>query len=346
MTKMQQQQDQVLEQIYKKQLQKQGLHATGTLDDSHLQVVEWLDKSDRLFPASVNEKIQHHAVQEFGLHQILKDKKALSRMTPSVGLLKQILAIQSELNPEMMQEVRKIIEQVVAELLAQLRPRFQNRLTGRINRHQSLPQGVMANLDWQKTVRQNLKYYDVEQQKLMIQKVYFHSRSQRHFPWRVILCIDQSGSMMESIIFSAVIAGILAKLPTVDLKLVLFDTNIIDLSDKAHEPVEVLLSAQMGGGTHIANAWKYCEGLAEQPQRTVVATVSDFCEGASPTQLLNQARGMLDAGIKMLGITALTAQALPFYDSNMTQRLATFGMDIASLSPDTFAQWLAATMEF
>ena len=342
---IQQQQDQVLEQLYKKQLESRGLKTSGTLDDSKLQVINWLDKSDKLFPKSVNDKIQAHAVHEFGLKQVLKDKDALSKLTPNMALLKQLLSIRAELSDELLLEVRRIIQSVVDELLLKLKPMFKQKLQGRLNRHQSSPQPVMANLDWHKTIRKNLKHYDIETRQLMVQRVYFSARNQKFIPWRVILCIDQSGSMMDSVIYSAVIAGILAGLPTVDLKLVLFDTNVVDLSDKADDPVEVLMTSQMCGGTHIKKAWQYCQQLADQPSRTVVATVSDFEEGASPTALINQAKDMLESGIKMLGITAMTADAVPFYDSNATARLSKAGMDIASLSPDVFADWLARAME-
>ncbi len=338
-------QDSVLEQLYKKQLQRRGMRTSGTLEDTQLQVINWLDKADRLFPASVKEKMQTHALDEFGIKQILKNKDILKQLTPNMALLKQLMSIRAELSPELLQEVKRIIKTVVDELFEKLNTRFTRRLSGRLNRHQRSPQPVLANLDWHRTIRANLKNYDLQKQQLMVQNVYFSSRNQKLIPWRVILCIDQSGSMMDSIIYSAVIAGILSKLPMVDLKLILFDTNVVDLSDKADDPVEVLLSSQMSGGTHIQKAWAYCHQLAEQPAKTVVATVSDFEEGASPSALINQARLMIGSGIKMLGITAMTAESLPFYDSYMTAKLSSEGMDIAALSPDLFADWLAKAME-
>ncbi|MGR8935748.1 MAG: VWA domain-containing protein, partial [Gammaproteobacteria bacterium] len=345
LSRQQCEQDQILEQLYKKQLQQRGLRTSGSLDDTQLQVVDWLNRAERLFPKTVREKIQAHALHEFGIKELLKNKDCLSALTPNMALLKQLLAVRAELSPELLQEVRRIIQSVVDELLQQLQPKFNQTFSGRLNRHQNSPQPVLANVDWAKTIRRNLKYYDPQQQRLLPQTIYFSSRSQKHLPWRVILCLDQSGSMMDSVIYSAVIAGILAKLPCVDLKLVLFDTSVVDLSAKAHDPVEVLLSSQMCGGTHIAKAWAYCRQLAEQPARTVIATVSDFEEGASPGALLQQAAQMLESGIKMLGITAMAADATPFYDSRMTAKLEQLGMEIAALSPDVFADWLAKAME-
>lgn len=345
LNKQQNQQDKVLEQLYKKQLQRRGMSVSGSLDDSKIQVFNWLDRAAKLFPESVKEQMQHDAVNHFGLTEMLKHKEVLGQLTPNMGLLKQILQVRAQLSPELLVQVRKIIQTVVDELLAQLKPRFEQKLSGRLNRHQRSPRPVLANLDWQRTIRSNLKNFDVAQQQLMVREIYFNSRSKRHIPWRVILCIDQSGSMMDSIIYSAVIAGILTGLPSVELKLVVFDTNIIDLSDKAADPVETLLSVQMGGGTLICQAWQYCQSLAEQPGNTVVATVSDFCEGGSPSQMVAQAKDMMASGIKMLGITAMTADSVAFYDSQMTATLSNEGMEVAALSPDVFADWLAKAME-
>lgn len=183
----QQQQDKVLEQLYKKQLQRRGMSTGGTLDDSKLTVINWLDRVDKLFPKSVKEQMQHDAVNQFGLTEMLKHKQTLEHLTPNMGLLKQILRVRAELNPEMLTQVRRIIQTVVDELLARLKPRFEQKLTGRLNHHQRSPRPVLANLDWQRTIRSNLKNYDVDQQQLMVREIYFNSRSKRHIPWRVIL---------------------------------------------------------------------------------------------------------------------------------------------------------------
>jgi Mg-chelatase subunit ChlD len=147
--------------------------------------------------------------------------------------------------------------------------------------------------------------------------------------------------MAGSVIYSAVMAGILSGLPLINVKLVVFDTSVVDLSDHIDDPVELLMSVQLGGGTNIGQAMRYCEQLVEDPHRTIVVLISDFCEGAGPAQLLASCRRFSEGGTKLLGLAALDENANPSYDTHMAEMLAAVGMDIAALTPKHFAEWLA-----
>jgi hypothetical protein len=140
-------------------------------------------------------------------------------------------------------------------------------------------------------------------------------------------------------------AGILAGLPMVRVKLVVFDTSIVDLSDRVDDPVEVLMSVQLGGGTNIGQALNYCETLVENPHRTILALVSDFCEGGSPEVMFAACRRLREAGVKLLGLASLDQSASPIYDHNMADQLADVGMEIAALTPKHFAEWLAKVIK-
>ena len=179
---------------------------------------------------------------------------------------------------------------------------------------------------------------------MAIEQVLFFSRIQRRLPWRIILCIDQSGSMASSVIYSAVMAGILNGLPLINVKLVVFDTSVVDLSGHVEDPVELLMSVQLGGGTNIGQAMQYCEQLVEDPHRTIVVLISDFCEGAPPRALLASCQRFREGGVRLLGLAALDETASPSYDVRMAEMLAAQGMDIAALTPKRFAEWLAKTI--
>jgi uncharacterized protein with von Willebrand factor type A (vWA) domain len=172
----------------------------------------------------------------------------------------------------------------------------------------------------------------------------FNARVKRNLPWDVILCVDQSGSMLDSVMYSAVVAGILSSLPTVNVRLVVFDTNVVDLTHMATDPVQVLLTVQLGGGTDIGRAMQYCETLVRTPQRTVVALISDFEEGTLPGPLLASVQRLTEARVKVLGLAALDDSARPVYDQRMAQRLAGRGAEVAALTPSHFAEWLAEVM--
>ncbi|KAF7788809.1 hypothetical protein PRUB_a1882 [Pseudoalteromonas rubra] len=340
----QQAQDQCLFQLYQHGLADRGHKLSAGLDDSAPALVEWLNDIDQLFPNSVSHQLQKEAIEEFSLSACINEPKVLEKLQPSVGLLKHLLSLGSTQNPAVRQQVQRIIESVVDDLLARLTPVFTQKLRGRINRYEHSGARKLANLDWQKTIKSNLKHYDLEKKKLHFQNIYFNTRHQQSLPWHVIMCIDQSGSMAESIIYSAVIAGILHRLPTISLTLYVFDTSVVDLSSKVEDPVSLLLSTQLGGGTLITKAWQVAENAVSDPRRTVIATVSDFCEGGSPQALFEQAQRLISSGVKMIGMTAMNDRGDPFYDSFATKRLSGLGMEIAALSPDQFADWLAKQM--
>ena len=202
----------------------------------------------------------------------------------------------------------------------------------------------MQNFDWRGTIRDNLKNWDAERQVIIADRLRFYGRSRRRLPWTIILCVDQSGSMLSSTIYAAIMASILIALPSVEVKLVVFDTSIVDLSSEAHDAVEVLMAVQLGGGTDIASAMEYCEGLVTQPSRTIFVLISDFEEGGSVARMLAATRRMASARITLLGLGALSDDAAPAYDRRMAERLSGSGMKIAALTPDRFAEWIGGVI--
>ncbi len=140
-------------------------------------------------------------------------------------------------------------------------------------------------------------------------------------------------------------ATILASLPGVRVKLVVFDTSIVDLSERIDDPAGVLLSVRLGGGTLIGRAMTYCEKLIDNPTRTVFVLISDFCEGESPRTMLASAARMNEARVKLVGLAALSDDAVPNYDQALAKRLQGAGMTIGAMTPDRFAEWLAGIMQ-
>jgi Mg-chelatase subunit ChlD len=313
----------------------------GTLDPSQINIPSWLGEVRELFPRETVEIIEKHALDRYGLTELITDKQTLEKLEPNMELLKTLLTFRGHLQGEVLETARRIIRQVVEELKRKLETEIRQALTGRLNRFRHSPQKAAQNFDWRDTIRRNLKHYDTQRRQIILQQPRFFARNTRLLPWQVILCIDQSGSMADSVIHSAVMAGILAGLPMVRVKIVVFDTSVVDLSGHVDDPVEVLMSVQLGGGTNIGQALTYCEGLIENPHRTVLALVSDFCEGAAPGVMLSASARMHEAGVKLIGLASLDQTATPVYDHAMAERLSDTGMHIAALTPKHFAEWLA-----
>ncbi len=316
----------------------------GSLDASQLSVPKWLSEVRELFPRETLEVIEKHALERYGLDELVKDKKTLEKLEPNQNLLRSLLSLKGQMKGEVLITARRLIRLIVEELREKLAREVRQCLSGQLNRFQHSPLKIAANFDWRRTLRENLKNYQPDTQQLILERARFFSRTRRQLPWRVVLCVDQSGSMVDSVIHSAVLAGILAGLPAIDVKLIVFDTTVVDLSSQVEDPVEVLMSIQLGGGTDIGQALCYTEKLISAPQRTVVALISDFYEGAPPSRMLQATKRMSDAGVTLIGLAALDASATPDYDLNLAQKLAALGMDVTAATPRQFAQWLAQRM--
>ena len=335
--------DQALEYLYGREYQGRGLRkdgGAGSLDPSQVTLVNWLGEVRQLFPRETVEIIEKHALERYGLTELVTDPATLERLEPNQQLLRTLLTLRHHLKGEVLHMARKIVRQVVEEIRRKLESEVRQTLAGSLNRFRHSPMAMARNFDPLGTVKRNLKHYNAERRQLVIEQLLFFERNARRLPWDVILCVDQSGSMVDSVIHSAVMAGILAGLPAFRVKLVVFDTNIVDLSGEVDDPVETLMRVQLGGGTNIAQAVRYCAQLVEQPQRTVLVLVTDFCEGAPPGELVRAVRKLAEARVKLLGLAALDGEANPVYDRQMAAQLAACGMEIAALTPQRLAHWL------
>ncbi|GAA1588038.1 VWA domain-containing protein [Kribbella sancticallisti] len=333
-----------LDFLYSREYGGRGVRDDGRLQaglgDSTPTLVDWLGEIRELFPRQTAEIVEKHALDRYGLTELVTDPQTLERLVPDEQLLKTILALKGRLSPEVLAIARKVIRQVVEELRRKLEADVRRALSGRLSRHRHSPMRLSANFDALGTIRRNLKNYDPESGRLVLEKVLFFERNTRRLPWDIIVCVDQSGSMAGSVIHSAVMAGILAGLPAFRVRLVLFDTSVVDLSDQVDDPVEVLMSVQLGGGTDIAKAVRYCGQLVDNPDRTVLVLVTDFCEGGSVADLERAVTELAEARVTLLGLAALDGDANPFYDRQIAQQLADRGMRIAALTPAQLANWL------
>ncbi len=333
--------EEVMDYLYEREYgEDSGVRKEGGSGDSNLTVSDWLNKIRVLFPKETVEIMERHALENYGMSELLTDKEVLEKLEPNRELLKTILQLKSLMKGEILNTARKIVKKVTEELMKKLEQDMKKTLLGRLDRSKSSQVPSIRNLDIKKTISGNLKNYDMESKRLMLQRVYFHSRVKRYHTWRIILAVDESGSMLDSVIHSAVMAGIFARLPMLDTRLVIFDTNVVDLSGYIEDPVETLMSIQLGGGTDIAGALVYCEGLIDNPCRTMVVLISDLYEGGGYQRLYAVARGIIESGAKLIALTALDVDANPNYDRNAAARLADMGAHVAAVTPEKLADWV------
>ncbi len=313
----------------------------GSLDATQLTAATWLTEARNLFPRQTLEILERHAIERYGITDLLADPEVLQKLEPNMDLLKAMLTFKGHMKGPVLQEVRRIVRTVVEQVHRRLEKEIRRALCGRTNRFQHSPLKVAQNLDARGTIRRNLKNFSPELGKIIVDNALFFSRIRRYIPWEIVICVDQSGSMTDSLIHSAVTASIMAGLPMVKVKLVAFDTSIVDMTDYVSDPVEVLMNVQLGGGTNIGQALAYCMKIIDNPRRTVLVLITDFCEGASPQRLTAICKQLAESGVRLLGLAALDEEAVPAYDRQMTGRLTRCGMEIAALTPEHLAQWLA-----
>ena len=331
--------EETLDYLYSQEYGEELLRKGGT-GKSQLNAAKWIEKARNLFPKKTVEVLEKQALEHFNLTELLTDKKVLEKMEPNTDLLKTILQFKHLMKSDVIAEAKKIIKKVVDEITEKLQTDIRKSLLGKLNRNMPSNVKSMKNLDIKKTIARNLKNYDAENSRLVLKNVYFSSRVKRFNKWNIIIAVDESGSMLDSVIYSAVMAGIFAKLPMIDTRLVIFDTNVVDLSGYIDDPVEVLMGMQLGGGTDINGALSYCESLCENPHNTIFVTVTDLYEGGSTQNLLRTCADIISSGSKMIFLTALDRDANPAYDKNVGQKLADMGAFVGAMTPEQLGDYI------
>lgn len=309
--------------------------------DSRLTVPTWIDAVSELFPRQAKEVLERELISRRGIAELLDHPKLLEKVEPNVELVKTLLTHKDLLDPRARILARKIIDQVVEQLKRQLEVRIEAAITGALRKDRHSPRKVFKNLDLPKTLRKNLHHWDDERRRLLVDQLFYFAAERNKRPWHIIVCVDQSGSMLDSAISSAIMASIFAELPAVKTSLVLFDTNVVDLSAEVGSPVDVLLKVQLGGGTDITQALLYCNGLVAEPARSIVVLITDFFEGRDEKDLVDQVRVMADSGVRMIGLGALGYDARPEYNKATAGKCRKSGMDILVCTPERLAEAMA-----
>jgi Mg-chelatase subunit ChlD len=314
---------------------------SGGLEDSALTVPEWISEVHRLFPKETIERLERDAVEKYEIHEVVTNPEVLKRIEPNETLLRAVLHTKHLMNPEVLAMARELVAKVVRKLMEKLARKVKSSFHGSRTRRPSRIKNA-KNFDAKRTIKKNLAQWDVRARRLFIKDPLFVSRTRRTMDrWQVILLVDESGSMMGSVIHAAVTAACLWGLPSTKTHIAIFDTNVVDLTERCTDPVEILMKVQLGGGTDIAKAVAYGAGLVENPRRTIVVLITDFYEGGSEAQLVSRVKSLCDQGTIVLGLAALDDQANPAYNRDTAQRLANVGAHVGAMTPGQLVDFIA-----
>jgi Mg-chelatase subunit ChlD len=301
-------------------------------------VPTWLGDIRRYFPRDVVAFMEKEAIERRGLRQLLLEPETLATLEKDIALAATIVTFKS-LMPE---ETRRTARQVVAEIVADLRQRLELQIRqavlGALQRNRHAPLKVARNFDVRRTVREGLRHYEPSLGKIVPERVYFYANQRRFHEWRIVVLVDQSGSMGESVVYSAVFAAVFASLPALDTRLVLFDTSVADVSDQLTDPVELLFGVQLGGGTDIARAVAYATDLVEQPERTILILITDLFEGGDRAALLRGLAALRESRVTILCVLALNDGGVASFNQELARDVAALGIPTFAATPNRLVE--------
>ncbi len=318
---------------------------SGGLESSAPRVARWLGDIRTYFPSTVVRVMQQDAIERLNLRQLLLEPEVLEAVEPDVHLVSTLLALNSVLPDETRQTARLVVARVVEDLERRLAQRTRQAVTGALDRSARNRRPRHNEIDWDKTVRANLRHWQPAHRTVIPETLVGYGRRQQAVQRDIVLCVDQSGSMAASVVFAGVFAAVLASLRAVRTQLVVFDTSVVDLTDRLDDPVELLFATQLGGGTDINQALAYCQSTLTRPSETVLVLISDLVEGGSREEMLQRAEALAGAGVQVVALLALSDDGAPAYDHDNAAALAALGIPAFACTPDLFPELMAAAIE-
>ena len=316
----------------------------GGRGNSSPSVSRWLGDIRKYFPSQVVQVMQRDAMERLNLRELLLQPEMLENVQPDVHLVADLISLGSVIPQNTKATARLVVRKVVDELLKRLEEPMRSAVSGALDRSQRNRRPRHAEIDWNRTIRANLRHWQPEYKTIVPETLIGYGRKARRPQREVILCIDQSGSMANSVVYSSIFGAVMASLPTVSTKLVVFDTAVVDLTDKLDDPVDVLFGVQLGGGTDINGAVGYCQSIISEPRNSILVLISDLYEGGVEAGLLRRANELVESGVQFITLLALSDEGAPAYDAELAAKLAALGVPSFACTPDAFPQLMAAAI--
>ncbi|MDP5225926.1 MULTISPECIES: VWA domain-containing protein [Arthrobacter] len=317
----------------------------GSLASSSPRVARWLGDIRGYFPSSVVQVMQADAMDRLGLRQLLLEPEMLRTVQPDINLVSTLIGLGRAIPERSRDTAREVVRHVTKELEERLRSKTVQAVSGALNRAARTRRPRHRDIDWNRTIAANLKHYQPEYRTVVPERLVGFARRSSEIQREIILCIDQSGSMAESVVYASVFGAVLASLSTVRTRMVVFDTEVVDLTEELDDPVDVLFGVQLGGGTDINRALVYCQEQISTPDETVLILISDLYEGGIAEEMVRRASSIVGSGATMIALLALSDNGHPSFDSAHAARLAGVGVPAFACTPDQFPELMATAIE-
>ncbi|MFG3158349.1 VWA domain-containing protein [Streptomyces sp. NPDC048232] len=322
-----------------------GRDRAAGLGGSAPAVARWLGDIRTYFPSSVVQVMQRDAIDRLGLATLLLEPEMLEAVEADVHLVGTLLSLNQAMPEATKETARAVVRKVVEDLEKRLASRTRATLTGALDRSARVTRPRHHDIDWNRTISANLKHYLPQYGTVVPERLVGYARASRSVRKEVVLCVDQSGSMAASVVYASVFGAVLASMPSIETRLVVFDTAVVDLTDQLDDPVDVLFGTRLRGGTDINRALAYCQSRITRPAETVVVLISDLYEGGIRDEMLGRVAAMQAAGVRFVTLLALSDDGTPAYDREHAAALAALGAPAFACTPDHFPEVMAAAIE-
>lgn len=315
----------------------------GGLGGSSPNVSRWLGDIRSFFPNTVVQVMQKDALKRLDLTQMLTEKEMLENVEADVHLVATLMTLSRVIPEKTKDTARAVVRKVVDELMKKLQQPMQQAITGSLNRSIRNRRPRHNEINWAATIQKNLKHYQPEYKTIIPETRIGYGRKSTSLK-DVVLCLDQSGSMGTSVVYSGIFGAVMASIPAIKTKMVVFDTAVADLTEELNDPVELLFGVQLGGGTDINLALTYCQQIITRPSDTVLVLITDLYEGGDPAGMRKRATELVGAGVQVIVLLALNDDGAPGYDHQEAKFFSNLGVPVFACTPDKFPDMMAAAL--
>ena len=340
--------DETLNFLYDREYTQNGGYSLDNFNNSNsskeksaLTVPKWISKVKKLFPKETVEIMQKQALEKYKLTEILTDENILKEIEPNIELLKNILTFKDMMSQNVKKLAYDIVKKTLEEIKNKMEVEIKKVFYGKKLPNSNTTNKIFKNLDIKKTIRYNLKNYDIKNKTIFTDKLFFNQNIKKYNPYNIIILIDESGSMLDSVIYSSIMASIFANLSYLSIKLVIFDISVVDLSEHIKEPIDILFKVQLGGGTNIAQALEYAKKITFAPDKTIVLLISDLFDSNDYKLMYKNANDIIEAGSKLIVLTALDYNANSIYDKEAARYFSKIGAKVGALTPSKLSKWIS-----
>ena len=262
------------------------------IEKSALTVPKWISKVKNLFPKTTAQIMQNQALEKYKLTEILTDENILKEIEPNIELLKNILSFKDIMSKNVKKLAYDIVKKIVEDIKKKMEVDIKRVFYGKKLPNSTTVNKIFKNLDIKKTIRHNLKNYDIKNKMIFTDKLFFNQNIKRYNPYN-------------------------------------------------KEPIDILFKVQLGGGTDIFQALEYSKKITTMPDKTIVILISDLFDSNDYKLMYKSANDIIEAGSKLLILTALDYNANSIYDKEAARYFSKIGAKVGVLTPDKLSKWIS-----